>query len=439
MAACSGPRHVLSYAMAAGPPHRNSAGETVDWAWKSRIWQQLHGISRILWVRVALISALSLVASLSAELLQHLIPDSLAERFTEEATLPVLQILASSMLSVATFSLGVMVSSHRTLADQSTPRIHQILVADSSTQTILATFIGAFVFALSAIILYKAGYYGDRASVIVFGFTSVIVLIIVVSLIRWVSQLANLSSLNYALSQGESTAHDVFDALRKTPHLGCRGLDFAPSKTEGQPVLALTSGYVTGYDFKAIQDYAEENDLKVILLRRPGDTVLEASPLARVVGECEPERIAAWASIGQNRTYSQDPRYALQALREAASKALSPGINDVGTAVDVVNRLERVLWSALRNLEDKDPTYDRIYLEKIDPRRYIDLSFRAIARDGAAYVEVLVRTAQAVDHIAAETGMDPTETLKEIDAAAEAGLATSLELDRYREVRDRLG
>ncbi|SNT02069.1 hypothetical protein [Antarctobacter heliothermus] len=60
----------------------------------------LRRISRILWVRVALLSALSVIAALSAELLGPLIPDGPRDRFTASATLPILTILANGMLAV---------------------------------------------------------------------------------------------------------------------------------------------------------------------------------------------------------------------------------------------------------------------------------------------------------------------------------------------------
>ena len=129
---------------------------------------ELRKINRILWVRVALIAALSAIVTLAAPILDPVLPEILQDRFSEDAVLPVLTILANTMLAVATFSLGVMVSSHRTLASITTPRIHRLLMEDTSTQSTLATFVGAFVYALSSIILFRAGYYQDEAVVVVF-------------------------------------------------------------------------------------------------------------------------------------------------------------------------------------------------------------------------------------------------------------------------------
>ncbi|HEU0163576.1 MAG TPA: DUF2254 family protein, partial [Thermomicrobiales bacterium] len=57
--------------------------------------------------------------------------------------------------------------------------------------------------------------------------------------------------------------------------------------------------------------------------------------------------------IGDERTFSQDPKYVLRILSDIGVRALSPGINDPTTATDVLNVVERLLgYLAARNLGD---------------------------------------------------------------------------------------
>ena len=117
----------------AKPPLTNMWSEGIRDFDLPQVLRTLRRLSRILWVRVALILALSVLAALSAKLLDPIIPRGPKDRFNEAATLPILNVLANGMLAVATFSLGVMVSSHRTMAEQTTPRIHRLLMEDTST------------------------------------------------------------------------------------------------------------------------------------------------------------------------------------------------------------------------------------------------------------------------------------------------------------------
>ena len=79
-------------------------------------------MSRELWVRVLIIAVLSVVSVLMARLIGPFIPDGFADMIGAGAVDHLLDILATSMLAVTTFSLSVMVSIHRAISSQWTPR-----------------------------------------------------------------------------------------------------------------------------------------------------------------------------------------------------------------------------------------------------------------------------------------------------------------------------
>lgn len=412
----------------------------------SQSWQWFRRTSRILWVRVALISLLSVVAALSATLLDPLIPEVSKDRFGPQATLPVLNVLASSMLAVATFSLGIMVSSHRTLADQASPRIHQLLIRDTSTQTVLATFIGAFVYALSAIILFRAEYYDQNASVVVFGTTVLVVMIIVVSLVRWIERLSEISSLDYALDRAEGAAEEVLKVWADRPNQGCKPRDGQgpdPAGQGGADVCADSSGYVLRLQLEDLQGLAEDHDCEVCILIRPGDHVLEGDTLARVLGTNKVDAFRDCIPLDKTRSYEQDPRYALQALREGAQKALSPGINDPGTALSIIDRLHRLLRKAVQKRiasHDTDPVFDRLYTEDVSAPILIDEALRGVIRDGRAFVDVLVATRRVTDDLAQVLPEDEAllaELAAFMDECASDCLTLACDRKSYRQARGR--
>jgi len=403
----------------------------------SETWQSIGRISRILWVRVALISALSLAASLSAPFVEAFVPASWKQRFSEETTLPILNVLASSLLAVATFSLGIMVSSHRALAEQTTPRVHQILMEDTRTQTVIATFIGGFVYALSSIILFRAQVYGDDAAVVVFTISTVVVLVIVLSLIRWIEHLSRIGSLTYALDQAETSAERVLAELRHRPRYGGANCD-AVEGENGTVIQAARSGFVLRLQMAELQSQASQDDCHVVIDVMPGDHVLEGQRVARLVGCDRPGAYPEHIVIGSKRSHDQDPSYALQALRESASKALSPGINDPGTAIEVVARLERLLWASFASVE-KTPAvvFDRIHVLDVDRSALLATSFLQIARDGKHLEDVIGRTARAVTRLSERLGEDTATAalLNDIDAYANDGLTTEGERRRYDKYR----
>lgn len=118
-------------------------------AWLAlRFWRKV-------WVRVALFAVLALVTAASSQWLGRFIPPNLAERLGADSVDQILTILASTMLAVTTFSLSISVSAYASAAGTATPRATSLLQEDSTTQNVLATFLGAFVFSLVGIIALK--------------------------------------------------------------------------------------------------------------------------------------------------------------------------------------------------------------------------------------------------------------------------------------------
>ena len=87
-------------------------------------------LTRRLWLRVSLYGVAALVTALVAEWATPLVPPELAERVREGAAREILTIVASSMLVVATFSLGIMVQAFAAAAQVATPRATAVLIDD---------------------------------------------------------------------------------------------------------------------------------------------------------------------------------------------------------------------------------------------------------------------------------------------------------------------
>lgn len=77
-----------------------------------------------------------------------------------------------------------------------------------------------------------------------------------------------------------------------------------------------------------------------------GDTSVEGTVLLRVFRERKLVKDEAWKKafeMGSERTFEQDPKYAIRLLVDIAIKALSPAINDPTTAVQALDRIEDLL------------------------------------------------------------------------------------------------
>jgi uncharacterized membrane protein len=78
-------------------------------------------------------------------------------------------------------------------------------------------------------------------------------------------------------------------------------------------------------------------------------------------------------------------------LAEIASRALSPAVNDPGTALDVISRSVR-LFSALLSAQDDEAEQSKLVrLPRLSLDDLMDDMFMPIARDGASILEIQLR------------------------------------------------
>jgi uncharacterized membrane protein len=154
----------------------------------------------------------------------------------------------------------------------------------------------------------------------------------------------------------------------------------------------------------------ESLDVAIHVVALPGSYVDPTHPLAMV--EAEPDEdvrrdIRSAFVIGGGRTFDTDPRFGLLVLSEIASRALSTGVNDPGTAIDVVGTLTRVLaeWGEVQKDANPEIRYPRLTVPEIDPVDAFADAFRGIARDGAGLLEVQLRLQKGLATLAA---VDPS-------------------------------
>ncbi|MDA7428148.1 DUF2254 domain-containing protein [Primorskyibacter aestuariivivens] len=362
--------------------------------------------SRILWVRVALISLGSLLALAVAPLLSFIVPEEMQYRFGREAILPVLTILASGMLAVTTFSLNVMVSAYRTASSTATPRVYRLLLEDTVTQSVLATFVGGFVFSLIAVILFHAELYTPQAAVAVFVITLVVVALIVIAILRWIDHLSSLGSMDHTLRLIEARTRAVLKERASLPCLGggCVSDDSVMPADVGE-VLARKSGFIRFIDMARLNEKAAREEALVYVTRSPGEYVLRGQPLAQSTSRDE-EFCASAArcfEIGDVRSFDQDASFGLTLLAETAQRALSPGVNDPGTAIEVIGRLERLLWEDVPDgfdrVDDADARFTRVFLAPDTAGTLLERALVPIARDGADDPDVMGRLNAALGNL----------------------------------------
>lgn len=354
-----------------------------------------------------------------------------------------LQILSSSMLVIATLAVTTMVSAYASASNTATPRSFPLIIADDSSQNALSTFVGAFIFGVVTLIAVQNGFYEKAGRFSVFVITLTVFVIVIVTFVRWMDCIARLGRLGNTIVKVEQAAREAIEVRRRYPYMGAVPV---PDKVpDGEAVAGDRVGYVQLVDVAVLQEIAEKSDTRIRVLTLPGTLVTPGRPVAELIGatvddgaerEKIHERIVRSFVIDKNRTFDEDPRFGLITLSQIASRALSPAVNDPGTAIDIIATFVRLLsgWFAPRDGEPPTPVCDRVWVPGIALDDIFDDAFGAIARDGASLVEIGIRlqkafaALEAVDN--AELAATARRHARRALARAESGL--SLEDDRLQ-------
>ena len=314
-----------------------------------------------------------------------------------------LQIIATSMLAVATFAVGSLVSAYASASSQGTPRSFQILVADDSSRNALSSYIGAFIFAVVSLVALRLGLFIEGGLVALFGWTMSIFAWVVLTFVAWTDNIARLGRVTTLILRAEDATERTLRISAETPALGGVPAETRPALT-GLEIMTPRIAYVQTINMAALQGIAEAHDITIAITCPPGGLTRPGRAIARVSTPTLPseavEKIRDAFAIDAQRNVNEDPRCGLIILSEVAVRALSPGVNDPGTAISVIGRMTHLLHLWATTDEMPEPTYDRVIAPRLDPDDLCDDAFRAIARDGAGQVEVALQLVKALESLA---------------------------------------
>ena len=380
-------------------------------------------ISRRIYVRVILYAVLNLLALAGAALLAPYIPDGFGDHVGAESVNKILEILASSMLSVSIFSLTIMTSAFFLAAGQWSPRSYLVLREDTVTHSVLASFVGSFLFALIAIILLEANAFDEKGIVVLFGVSALVAVLIVYNMIRWIVHLEGLGSLPMTLDALEIEAVKALGtAVARPCNGGLPASEWDPGGVEPLVLKAGRDGYLQQVFEDALQSWATAHDARILVAIRVGDHVLRDMPVAYIAGvesltPAAETQLHEALPVRDLRSFTQDPVYAVRLIAEVAKRALSPAVNDPGTAQDIAHRLARVLGCRHNVAEPVEiGTLDRIYLHPLEYERLFRATYDVIARDAGACVEVHGAVARALEVLSEEA---PDTLIEEARACAQ--------------------
>ncbi|WP_299396580.1 DUF2254 domain-containing protein [uncultured Gelidibacter sp.] len=131
-----------------------------------------------------------------------------------------------------------------------------------------------------------------------------------------------------------------------------------PETSDWHAVLSKKSGYFQDVSLNSLAAFAKENNVKIEIAQTKGTYILKSLPLLRYSGaeldEDAVDQALGYFNFSKNELVEENYVLAFKQITEIAVKAMSPGINDPGTAINAIDYMTELL---VLRMKKRDTSY----------------------------------------------------------------------------------
>ncbi|HEV7551257.1 MAG TPA: DUF2254 domain-containing protein [Candidatus Angelobacter sp.] len=352
------------------------------------------------WLIPGLYAVTAIAASMILPRIEHYVFPHLKAEASIEASIAIYSSIASGMMALTGIVFSLTLLMVQFSATAYSPRLVMWIARDPVLSHALGVFSATFLYAIAAL------EWLDRNSSRKVPFISSLVVIVLlltsvgmfVGLIHRIGRLQINRMLIFTGDRGREVIEKVYGPLGLSSNKVATG-DFRtliPEQTllhHGEP-RSLESVNVN-----RLVKLAKQHDACIKVVTAVGDTVLEGTPLLQIFNASHSfteRELSKVLELGGERTFEQDPKYAIRLLVDIAIRALSPAINDPTTAVQALDQIgDLLLRLGGRRLEIGPYPDDSGRIRLIVPfpswDDFLHLGFEEILSYGAKSVQIMRR------------------------------------------------
>jgi len=280
--------------------------------------------------------------------LQHIIPSALFTDISLART--ILSTISASLLTITTITFSTILVVLTTYLSNFSPRTLQNFITNHSTQRVLGTFVGGFVYSIVLLLVLEDTGSGTRYIVPSLAITiSIVCLFVFVFFIHHVTSWIQVSNLIYNITQSitkriENDLANLKDVTEDPPWDDWEGEEI--KHINPQPFFLDKAGYIQFIDINGIIEQAYQDDCIIRVERNINDFVDEETVVLSIWGKKEESSLMDYEkfiTIGSKQSPFPNIELGMTKIVEIAIRALSPAINDPNTAINCIDNLGRIL------------------------------------------------------------------------------------------------
>ncbi len=345
----------------------------------------------------------------------------------------------SSLIGIATTTMAtagvvftLLTLPLSTVAAQFGSRLLRVFLGDRTTQLVLGMFAATFVYCLAAALSIPPATVKPDAPQVTF---TVGLLLMVASFGSLIVLVQHISTMLQAPNIAAGAGAKLLEVVRSeipddfTSSEGEKGwsqtrldsqdtldipvVDLPMLEIDGYPIRLRETGYIQYIDPNTLLILAQQKDLVIRLLRKPGHFIWRREVVALVwpagrIDELLEGQIRHAFRLGTMRTPTQDIEYAVNQLVEMAVRAMSPAINDPFTAMTCLDYIAEGLALFAQQGEKDSHYYDfegrlRLVFEPVHFEDLLSAAFDMLRHASCDNTSVLLHMLGVIDGISQET------------------------------------
>ncbi|WP_018477923.1 DUF2254 domain-containing protein [Pontibacter roseus] len=273
----------------------------------------------------------------------------------ETATM-ILSSIATGVFSLIVFSFTMVMLVLNQASSNFSPRVIPGLISSKSNQKVLGIFMGTLIYTLVVMVNIRSEYYdADLPGLAVF-LAMCFTFLCLASFVYFIHSISTAIQIDNIL---ESIYKVTLDKLRQEIEQDEGVVPPGASEVKDwHPLKSISSGYLQEIDREPIIKLCQKHDVVLEFLQPLGQFVVKGIPFARISRKLEREAdfcqaLNSHINYYQEELTSLNYLYGFKQITESAVKALSPGINDPGTAIRAIDYLTDLLVVRMQLTEEK--------------------------------------------------------------------------------------
>jgi len=292
----------------------------------------------------------------------------------------VLGTIIGSIISLMVFSFSMVMVVLNQISGALSPRVVPGLITNKSHQIVLGIYLGTILYSLLLVLNMQDAVSAERLPALGILFSMAAAMVSLLMFVYFIHSISNSIQVDYIVNR-------IYrNTIRKMEENGSEQIANLPDTEEWFELQLKEPGYLKRIESKRLKSISQREDIQVYITRRIGYYFVEGYPIMKVNKEVSEEvgkELLDCLMFYIEEHVEDHYLFGFKQLNEIAVKALSPGINDPGTAAKVINLMSDLFVTRLR-LEDylvyrdseenprlylEEPTLNELFLNNLIPIR----------------------------------------------------------------------